>query len=68
MPESVFTASKPTLLTTGGKIWMCSTPFGKTGYFLFQLGDFRSQNEPTMLQYIKYRLVQFILQICVLTR
>jgi hypothetical protein len=25
MPESVFTASKPTLLTTGGKIWMCST-------------------------------------------
>jgi hypothetical protein len=33
MPESVFTASKPTLLTTGGKIWMCSTPFGRTGYF-----------------------------------
>ena len=33
MPESVFIASKPTLLTTGGKIWMCSTPFGKQGYF-----------------------------------
>lgn len=33
MSESVFTASKPTLLTTGGKIWMCSTPFGKQGYF-----------------------------------
>lgn len=33
MPESVFTAAKPTLLTTGGKIWMCSTPFGKQGYF-----------------------------------
>ena len=33
MQESVFTAAKPTLLTTGGKIWMCSTPFGKQGYF-----------------------------------
>lgn len=33
MPESVFIAAKPTLLTTGGKIWMCSTPFGKQGYF-----------------------------------
>jgi hypothetical protein len=33
MPELVFEASKPTLLTTGGKIWMCSTPFGKQGYF-----------------------------------
>ena len=33
MPESVFTAARPTLLTTGGKIWMCSTPYGKQGYF-----------------------------------
>lgn len=33
MPELAFTAAKPTLLTTGGKIWMCSTPFGKQGYF-----------------------------------
>lgn len=33
MPELVWTASRPTLLTTAGKIWMCSTPFGKQGYF-----------------------------------
>ncbi len=33
MPESVFIAAKPVLLTTGGKIWMDSTPFGKQGYF-----------------------------------
>ena len=33
MPELVWTASRPTLLTTGGQIWMCSTPFGKQGYF-----------------------------------
>jgi len=33
MPELVFEAAKPTLLTTGGQIWMCSTPFGKRGYF-----------------------------------
>jgi len=31
--EFIFSASKPTLLTTGGQIWMCSTPFGKQGYF-----------------------------------
>lgn len=33
MPELVWTASRPTLLTTAGEIWMCSTPFGKQGYF-----------------------------------
>ncbi len=33
MPELAFQAAKPTLLTTGGEIWMCSTPFGKKGYF-----------------------------------
>jgi hypothetical protein len=33
MPELVWTASRPTLLTTGGQIWMCSTPHGKQGYF-----------------------------------
>ena len=33
MPELVWAASKPTLLTTAGDIWMCSTPFGKQGYF-----------------------------------
>ena len=33
MPEMTFTAAKPTLMTTGGQIWMCSTPFGKQGYF-----------------------------------
>ena len=33
MPEMMWTAAKPTLLTTGGEIWMCSTPFGKQGYF-----------------------------------
>tara|TARA_Y100000310_G_scaffold245450_1_gene250428 strand:- start:470 stop:1795 length:1326 start_codon:yes stop_codon:yes gene_type:complete len=33
MPALVWEASRPTLLTTGGEIWMCSTPFGKQGYF-----------------------------------
>lgn len=33
MPELAFTAAKPVLLTTGGQIWMCSTPAGKQGYF-----------------------------------
>ena len=33
MPELAFTAAEPTLLSTGGEVWMCSTPFGKKGYF-----------------------------------
>ena len=33
MPPDMWAAAKPTLFTTGGQIWMCSTPFGKTGYF-----------------------------------
>ena len=33
MPDLVWTAGRPTLLTTAGQIWMCSTPHGKQGYF-----------------------------------
>ncbi len=33
LPEFVFEAAKPMLLTTNGDIWMDSTPFGKQGYF-----------------------------------
>lgn len=33
MNEAVFAAAKPTLLTTAGEIWICSTPFGRQGYF-----------------------------------
>ncbi len=32
-PELAFTAATPVLLTTGGKMWICSTPHGKQGYF-----------------------------------
>ena len=33
MSEAIMTAAKPTLLTTGGQLWICSTPFGKEGFF-----------------------------------
>lgn len=33
MPELMWIAAKPTLLTTGGDLWYCSTPHGKEGYF-----------------------------------
>lgn len=36
MPEMLWLASKPTLLTTGGQIWMCSTPHVKKGWFFEQ--------------------------------
>jgi len=33
MPEDMWIAAKPTLMTTGGQIWMSSTPHGKEGYY-----------------------------------
>ena len=33
MPESFWIAAKPILLTTAGKMWIASTPFGTKGYF-----------------------------------
>ena len=33
MPELAFISGEPTLLSTGGEVWMCSTPHGKKGYF-----------------------------------
>lgn len=33
MPTALWMASLPTLATTGGQIWMCSTPKGQQGYF-----------------------------------
>ncbi len=33
MPNLIWEASRPTLLTTSGEIWMCSTPHGKKGSF-----------------------------------
>ena len=36
MPELMWSAAKPTLLTTGGQIWMCSTPNVKEGWFYEQ--------------------------------
>jgi hypothetical protein len=33
MSEFIMAAAKPTLLTTGGELWICSTPFGKQGFF-----------------------------------
>ncbi len=36
MSEDIFVAAKPTILTTSGEIWLCSTPAGKKGYFYEQ--------------------------------
>jgi len=33
LPNDLWPAAMPTLLTTAGEIWMASTPFGRTGYF-----------------------------------
>jgi hypothetical protein len=39
MPELAFVAGEPTLMTTGGQVWMCSTPHGKEGYFWRAFND-----------------------------
>lgn len=33
MPKLFWIAAKPILLTTNGKLWLASTPFGQKGYF-----------------------------------
>lgn len=37
--ELILTAATPVLLTTGGQIWCCSTPYGKQGWFYKQFED-----------------------------
>ncbi len=46
IPKTAWTAARPTLLTTGGEIWMCSTPFGKQGYFWEQFKQAREDKDP----------------------
>jgi hypothetical protein len=44
--ELILTAATPILLTTGGEIWMCSTPFGKKGYFWEKFNEAYNQQDP----------------------
>ena len=43
--EYIFTAGEPTLLSTGGEVWMCSTPFGKEGYFYEQYNSVVNEDD-----------------------
>jgi hypothetical protein len=45
MPELAFISGEPTLLSTGGEVWMCSTPHGKKGYFWEQFNSAVNPNE-----------------------
>lgn len=44
-PELAFTSGEPTLLSTGGEVWMCSTPHGKSGYFWEQYNATTKQDD-----------------------
>ncbi len=44
-PEHAFIAGEPTLLSTGGEVWMCSTPHGKKGYFWEQYNAAENEEE-----------------------
>lgn len=45
--ELILTAATPVLLTTGGQIWCCSTPFGKQGWFWrqFEAAEIRKDKD-----------------------
>lgn len=44
-PELAFISAEPTLLSTGGEVWMASTPHGKKGYFWEQYNAAIGQEE-----------------------
>lgn len=44
LPEMAIEAGRPTLFSTSGQIWMCSTPFGKKGYFYESFEDARTNS------------------------
>jgi len=47
MPRSFWIAGKPVLLTTNGRIWMASTPFGKQGYFWERFDEAYNKKSPS---------------------
>jgi len=46
MPRLFWIAALPVLLTCAGEIWMCSTPFGKKGYFWDRFNEAVNLKEP----------------------
>lgn len=46
MPKRFWIASKPIILTTGGSIWMASTPAGKQGYFWEAFNQAYNKQDP----------------------
>ena len=46
MPKMFWIAAKPILLTQAGQIWMCSTPFGKQGYFWKRFNEAHNKKDP----------------------
>ncbi len=46
MPKMFWIAAKPILLTTNGKIWMGSTPFGREGYFWQRYNEAVNKKDP----------------------
>jgi len=46
MPKMFWLAAMPIILTSAGQVWMCSTPFGKQGYFWERFNESYNLNEP----------------------
>jgi hypothetical protein len=47
MPKLFWISALPLILTTAGEIWLCSTPFGKQGYFWERFDESYNKNIPT---------------------
>jgi hypothetical protein len=47
MPRLFWISALPLILTTAGEIWLCSTPFGKQGYFWERFDESYNKQIPT---------------------
>lgn len=62
MPKRFWIAAKPIILTTGGEIWMGSTPHGKQGYFWEKFDEAYNKKDPNSRFKVFYTWTQKVLE------
>jgi hypothetical protein len=62
MPPLFWIAAKPIILTTGGQIWMCSTPHGKQGYFWERFNDSYNNKDPEARFKVIYKTTEQVVE------
>lgn len=62
MPKYFWSSAKPTIMTTGGKIWMSSTPAGKKGYFWDKFEEVIIKKNPEARFKVVYKSAEDIIK------